>query len=112
MFNPGDTITHQFRLPFNCNVLQTEAENILVTYRQNGRIVLIKNAVPLPDHEQTDLEGDSTVVEVDLTQQESLSFDNKNDIRIQININYRDGGRISSHELTTHAGIQHYREVM
>ena len=104
MFFAGETISHIFTIPF----LPEEVSRILVTYKQNNRIVLVKSitseAIEIVD-------GESTFA-VTLSQKESLLFKTNEFVKIQLNVYTTTAARCVSEELTTFIGVQHINEVI
>ncbi len=106
MFIPGETIVHQFHIPFTGE----EVDKIIVTYYQNDRIILNKTAYPI-DITQ-DATGTNSQFSVELSQEESLLFDDGYSYTVQLNVLFTSGSRCSSVEIKGENGIQHYREVV
>ena len=106
MFIPGETITHEFRIPFASEDIKT----IYVTYRQNDQIVLVKKVFPVDIH---DVSGDLNFFQVTLEQNESLLFKNNATFYVQLNVLFNDSKtRAASVELKGTTGRQHYGKVV
>ena len=71
----------------------TMAEVIYITYEQNGRIILEK-AMP-------DIKVRPDAVEVTLTQEETLAFEEYEQIRMQIRARYPDGKTVACNIINT-----------
>ncbi len=104
MFFPGETIAHTFVVPF----IPAEIDHVIVSYKQNGGIVLEKivNSGFQPDR------GYSKFSLV-LTQAEGLMFEDNMPFTIQLNVFMKENNcRMTSRELNGETGIQYYREIM
>lgn len=106
MFIPGETVHHQFTVPFS----PSNISKVIVTYRQNGNIVLVKN-VTSSSIQNGPLTG-SAIVAVALTQEESLLFEDNSDYWVQINLRTISGHRAASKEIKDSTGPQHYKKVI
>lgn len=107
VFIPGETISHQFFVPFT----QGDVSKVYVSYRQNGRIVLVKNVYA--GHLTNVTSGVGSSFTVTLSQQESLLFQDDKSFTIEINVISRNGQtRYTSQEMDGETGIQHIREVV
>lgn len=104
MFIPGETISHQFFIPF----VSSDIVYITVSYRQNGHVVLEKNVYPGQIENSNPL---STFV-VTFSQAESLLFEDEADYWVQVNVFFSGGARCSSMEIKSRTGRQHIREVV
>jgi len=104
MFFAGETISHIFTIPF----LPEEVSRILVTYKQNNRIVLVKS---ITSEAIETVDGESTFA-VTLSQKESLLFKTNEFVKIQLNVYTTTAARCVSEELTTFIGVQHVNEVI
>lgn len=105
MFFPGETITHRFVIPFS----KADIDYVVISYKQNEQIMLEKTITSdliLKDTETT------CVIEYDLSQTESLSFDDDLPFSMQLNVYSLNGTRHTSYELKESNGIQYFREVM
>lgn len=107
VFIPGETISHQFFVPLT----QGDVSRVYVSYRQDGRVILIKNVYPGHMTNVTSGVGSSFIVT--LSQQESLLFRDNESFTVQVNMILRDGvTRYTSKEMNGENGIQHIREVV
>ena len=104
MFIPGETISHQFFIPF----VRSDVGKILVTYRQFDDVILVKTVYP---GQIETLEGKSQFT-VTLSQEESLLFDNEADYYIQLNVIFTSGARCASSEMRGTNGVQHVKKVV
>ena len=105
MFIPGETITHEFRIPF----AGASVSRIYVTYRQNDQIVLVKTINPGQIESPS---GELNYFRVTLSQQESLLFQDKAPYYVQLNVIMSDNEtRAASTELRGTIGLQQYRKV-
>jgi len=104
MFIPGETIAQEFIIPF----ADTELDKVIVTYRQNDRIVLTK-PISSGFEKISEVETRITII---LSQQESLLFEDKIDYTIQLNVYTTRGSRAASKEIKAYVGRQHYKEVI
>ena len=73
----------------------TGAAVIFLTYQQKGKTIL-----ELEDDRMTVTDKD---IAVTLTQEETLSFDEKHDVDIQIRARFPDGSAVASNIMTTTA---------
>ena len=103
MFIPGETVAHEFIIPF----ISSEVQKVIVTYKQNDRLILIKTITSGFE----DLDTKTKFV-VTLSQNESLMFDNKSDAWIQLNVLCQNGTRAACNEFRASTGKQHYRQVI
>lgn len=104
MFHPGETVSHTFTIPFQAS----EVAKVIVTYKQNDRIVLAKTITS----GITDSTDSASIVSLTLTQQESLLFEEKKGFTIQLNVFTNNGRRVTSNEIRGENGAQHYKEVI
>ena len=108
MVNPGDTVRYEYEIPFAASNLS----EVVVTFKQHGSVIL-KKVLRQNDEGLTPApEGGKTIVSVVLLQPESLSFDSRAEVFMQINVLTVGGTRLSSVEMKTSTGPQHYREVI
>ena len=104
MFFPGETIAHTFVIPF----IPTEIDHVIVSYKQNGGIVLEKII-----ESGFKLERGMTKFTLILTQAEGLMFEDDMAFTIQLNVRLTENDcRMTSRELNGESGIQYYREIM
>lgn len=140
MFHPGETLIHEFIIPFIYDTI----EKVLVTYKQNDRLILIKEitsfAPYIPEDEEAhdnpretvpianrDIDylfydetvsplpgetNDLTMLICQLSQEDSLLFDNFDRVKIQLNVYCYNGSRAVSDEFPVSSGAQHYKVVM
>lgn len=106
MFVPGETISHKFFIP----VVQGDVVKLNVSYRQEGRIVLVKQVYPGSVTNDSSGVGSSFVVT--LSQEESLLFQNNKSYTVQVNMLLKDNVRCASVEMNGANGVQHIREVV
>lgn len=106
MFIPGETITHQFYIPF----IAADVLKILVTYKQDDRVILTKTVYS--NQILTVASGEQSTFTVTLTQQESLLFKNDSDFKIQLNVIFNSLARCASVEMDGSNGVQQYRKVV
>ena len=104
MFFPGETITHNFVIPFAKN----EVSKVVVTYKQNDQIVLEKTITSGFVDEGTSL----CSFDYTFSQPESLAFQDNSNFSIQLNVYSVAGTRHASYELRESNGVQYYREVI
>lgn len=103
MFIPGETIVHEFIIPF----IASDLSKVILTYKQNDRIILTKTISSFED-----VGAGKTKVTFAFSQKESLLFDNDANYKIQLNVYTDSGTRASSVELESFTGIQHYEKVI
>lgn len=107
MFIPGETVAHKFYLPFH----KTDITKVIVTYRQNDHVILIKTLYS--GQIEDEVEGSHFVIT--LSQEESLLFKDNSYFYVQINVFFTgpDGlTRGTSVELRGDCKLQQYREVV
>lgn len=104
MFNPGETVCHQFTIPF----VADELAKVIVSYKQDGYIVFEKS-ITSGFESKTRTE---TIVNVEFTQEESLLFNEYRRYTIQLNVLTKLGTRASSKEIKSENGAQYHKEVM
>lgn len=80
----GTTPTHIFILPIHTSVI----ENAVVTYAQNNIIVVEKGI--------DDCIMDANTISVQLSQEETLTFNYKENVKIQLRIKTTDGKAYAS----------------
>jgi len=104
MFFPGETIAHTFVIPF----VPAEIDHVIISYKQNGGIVLEK----IIDSGFTPERGQTKITLV-LTQAEGLMFEDDMAFTIQLNVFMTENNcRMTSRELNGESGVQYYREIM
>lgn len=84
MIGPGTTPTH----PFDVDVDMTSAIVMFITYAQNGRTVVEKSI--------EDITITPTTVTTRLTQEETLRFAEKGEVKMQIRARMPDGEALES----------------
>lgn len=80
----GTTPTHTFILPFSTEIVSA----VRVIYKQGETEVLCKC--------ETDCEKDGNAIKVRLTQEETLEFDCKKDVKIQLRVLTMGGDALAS----------------
>ena len=89
MIYEGTTPTHTFTIPFDITLIS----KLRILYSQNNEVLITKEL------------GDCTVldnaVEVKLTQQETLAFDPRYNVEIQLRVLTAGGDALSSDIITT-----------
>ena len=103
VFSPGETIVHEFHLPFGGN----DISEVIVSYYQNGRIIFIKHY----NGEYKSIPTGSQFT-VGLLQEESLLFDDNSDFYVQLNVMFNSGTRATSREMRGRNIKQHIREAV
>lgn len=96
----GSTPTHKFSTPYEKN----EVERAIITYCQNGRIVLEKSG------EEIVIENNS--ITANLTQEDTLSFDEMGDVKMQIKVKLTNGKVIPSNDMYASVKDVLNKEVM
>lgn len=107
MFHPGENILHRFIVP----IAKYDIEKVYVSYKQDDHIICIKE-LPQDGMIKDGEEDSETILEVVLTEQDSLLFADKMDFKIQLNIVTVSGSRHVSAEVKGKNGVQHIREVI
>ena len=87
----GTTPTHRF----NTDIDLTQAEVLYVTYKQGSEIVLEK--------EKADIDIESDHIEFKLTQEDTLKFNSKGTVSIQIRARFADGTAVASNIISSGA---------
>ena len=105
MFIPGETIAHEFIIPF----VRSDIGRIYVTFYQNGRTVIEKS---VPSQQIVQRGTEESYFVIILTQYESLLFDDRSEYFMQLNMVFKNGTRSSSHLMRGETGIQHIRKVV
>jgi hypothetical protein len=96
----GSTPTHKFKTPYT----RVFVDSAIVTYAQNGEIVLNKEGAELTIEDNTIL--------VELAQEETLKFDESRDVHIQIKVKANNGKVIPSNIIYASVAEVLNREVM
>lgn len=107
MFNPGETITHAFIVPFGVNELTTNNAKVYITYKQGNDVFLER----LVTSGWTEEMRSVSRIEISFTQQEALLFNDHQHYIIQINVEM-NGIRMASQPIKGNTGIQLKREVI
>ncbi len=105
MFHPGETVCHQFIIPF----VAVELSKVIITYKQDDHIILVKELTSGFEKYETKAQS---IISVTFSQEESLLFDDFHDYRIQLNVFTKEGARAASCEIKQSTGVQHYKEVI
>ena len=105
MFNPGETVVHQFVIPF----VAAEIAKVIVSYKQGDCIVFEKTITSGFEEADSRLK---TKFNVTFTQNESLTFKDLYDYYIQINVLTTFGTRATSKEIKGRSGVQYHKEVI
>ena len=103
MFFPGETDTQTFLLPFPADII----EKGIFTYKQQQKTIFEKELsqfIPTED-------GNCKAV-VYITQRDSLKFNDKYDVNIQVNLLFKDGERGACDKITYKLGEQYHRTVI
>jgi len=104
MFVPGETVAQEFLIPF----ADTELSKVVLTYKQNNKIVLTK---PISSGFEKVTET-QTRITVPLSQKETLLFCDKYDYTMQLNVYTIWGSRVASKEIKGSTGTQQYKDVI
>lgn len=104
MFTPGETITHDFFIPF----VPSDLSEVYVTYKQNDHVVYESPAIT----EFTAEENNYSKFSITFTQMESLMFRDGQRFFIQVNVITQSGGRFTSSIIRGENGDQYKREVI
>ena len=104
MFFPGETITHNFVIPF----MKNDIAKVIVTYKQNDHIILEKTITSGFE----EIDNEKVSFDIAFSQSESLSFQDDSDYTVQLNVLAKSGSRHASHELHGFNGAQYLREVV
>lgn len=110
MFVPGETIMHNFVIPF----IRTDITKAIVTYKQDDHIVLEIPVTSFLEYRGPDGKVDPAkcLLKVNLSQEESLLFNDLKDYSIQLNIYTEGNTRHASAVIKNVNGPQYHREVM
>lgn len=103
MFIPGETVTHEFTIPF----ADAELSKVVVTYKQDERIVLTKTISSFEKVTET-----KTKITLPFSQQDSLMFKDDTVYTIQLNVYTTRGSRAACTEFKSNTGKQHYKKVI
>ena len=105
MFSPGETVSHQFIIPF----VAAEVAKVVVSYKQDDDIVFEKT---ITSGFEKYSQGEKTIFSYFLTQQESLMFDETKDLYIQLNVFTTYSTRATSKPIKYATGSQYHSEVI
>lgn len=103
MFIPGETVTHEFTIPF----ADTELSKVIVTYKQDNKLVFTKTISSFEKITET-----KTKIVLLFSQEESLMFTGGIDYTIQLNVYTTRGSRAACTEFKQSTGVQHYKKVI
>lgn len=96
----GTTPTHQFTIPMDAAVVQL----VRVAYAQKDKVLLVK--------EGDDCRIEGNVVEVKLTQEETLLFDEFSSVQIQVRVLTTAGDALASDLIRVPCGAILDKEVL
>lgn len=108
MFHPGETVSHIFTIPF----VKTEVSKVIVTYKQNDHIIIVKTITSETIEAVT---AATCKVTVAFNQEESLLFEEDKPFKMQLNVvgaTLEGSFRAASKEISSNNGVQHYKEVI
>ena len=105
MFNPGETIIHQFIVPF----VADEIDKVIVSYKQEGSIVFEKTITSGFEEADDPLKSKFSI---QFTQEESLIFKEMKFYFVQLNVLTVYGTRATSKEIKGTNGAQYHKEVI
>lgn len=109
MFIPGETIIHTFILPFHL----TEIRQIIVTYRQDDRIVYERVVNKSNPEGATLVKQDNyTKLSYEISQADSLLFTDEVPFYMQVNVYTTSHSRAVSGVIKSTSGIQFLHKVM
>lgn len=103
MFVPGETIIHQFYIPFP----QNEVTSVILSYKQNDDVVM-EREITTARWESSE----SCYVIYEFTQSDSLLFSDDIPFSVELNVMTAYGSRFTSQPIEGKIGEQYYREVM
>lgn len=83
----GSTPTHTFSTPYK----KEEIQKIIITYFQNGRIICEKK--------DDDISVSDFSISTNLAQEDTLLFDEKGDVKMQIKVKLKSGDVIPSNNM-------------
>lgn len=96
----GTTPTHTFVLPFSTELVKT----LEITYAQCGKVILKKGTA------NADMSGNT--VRIRLTQEDTLKFDAKTYVDIQVRVLTHEGDALASRVLRVRADVCLSDEVL
>lgn len=96
----GSTPTHKFSTPYE----KASVDSAIITYWQNGKTVVEKHTedINIQDRQMT----------TELSQDDTLAFDEKGDIKIQIKVKLKNGKVIPSNNMYASVKDVLNKEVM
>ncbi len=96
----GTTPTHRFTIPFDASFVR----RVRVSYSQNGTCVLIK--------EDPECHVEGNVIELKLSQEETLKFDEFSSVLIQVRVLTVDGDALATDPIRVSCGAVLDNEVL
>ena len=96
----GTTPTHTFNLPFDSGYLKT----VLITYAQKK--------IPVVEKTEKDCVMDGSSIKVTLSQKDTLKFDDRRPVEIQIRVVLKNGVALATSVGTLKAGRVLNEEVL
>ena len=100
MIIPGTTPTHVFTVPFKADII----EKLEIVYAQSGKAVVTKNI------DACKISGNE--ISVTLTQEDTLSFEDEENIAIRVRVLTNEGEALASNIIHTYCGIRLSNEVL
>ena len=96
----GTTPTHRFNIPLDAATIQ----RVRVTYAQQDKVLLVK--------EDSDCRVEGNVIELKLTQEETLLFDEFSSVQIQVRVLTAGGDALASELIRVPCGAVLDKEVL
>ena len=96
----GTTPTHQFTIPMDASSVQT----VRIAYAQKDEVLLVKSG--------DDCRVEGNVIEVKLTQEETLLFDEFSSVQIQVRVLTTAGDALASDLIRVPCGAILDKEVL
>lgn len=96
----GSTPTHKFSMPYE----KSAVDSVIITYWQNGKIVLEKYT--------EDIVIADLLMTTELSQEDTLLFDEKGDVKMQIKVKLTNGKVIPSNDMYASVKDVLNKEVM
>lgn len=96
----GTTPTHKFHIPIDSSIISS----VRITYAQQGRVLLTK--------ETEDCRMSDNVIELKLTQEETLLFDEFSSVQIQVRVLTAGGDALASELIRVPCGAILDKEVL
>lgn len=96
----GTTPTHKFNIPIDSSIIQS----VRITYAQQGKVLLTK--------ETEDCRIAENVIELRLTQEETLLFDEFSSVQIQVRVLTTAGDALASDLIRVPCGAILDKEVL